>query len=131
MTQTIPWAPPPWAWVLFAGLVLAMLALDLGLGSRQQRALTLRAAAVWSGVWIGLGLLFGLVVLAIYGPAPALTYYTAYLLEKSLSVDNVFVFALIFRELAIPAAHQRRVLSWGILGALALRALFISSASTG
>src|SRR5215207_1897103 len=121
MSQAIHWAPPAWGWGSFAVLVLAMLALDLGLGSRQHRTPTVRAAVLWSGVWIGLGLRFGLVVLAIYGREPALRYYTAYLLEKSLSVDNVFVFALIFRELAIPAAYQRRVLSWGILGALAMR----------
>jgi tellurite resistance protein TerC len=126
MSQPNPWVPPSWAWGLFALLVLAFLALDLGLGSRQRHALSVRAAALWSGVWVGLGLLFGLVVLAISGPAPALTYYTAYLLEKSLSIDNVFVFALIFRELSIPAAYQRRVLSFGVLGALAMRALLIA-----
>jgi tellurite resistance protein TerC len=126
MSQPNPWVPPSWAWGLFALLVLAFLALDLGLGSRQRHALSVRAAALWSGAWIGLGLLFGLVVLAISGPAPALTYYTAYLLEKSLSIDNVFVFALIFRELSIPAAYQRRVLSFGVLGALAMRALLIA-----
>ena len=126
----------PWAWALFGGLVVAMLALDLGLDRRRRRAAPAappasppaparRAAAAWSGAWVGLGLGFALVVLALYGPDPALTYLTAYLLEKSLSVDNVFVFVLIFRELAIPAEYQRRVLYWGILGALASRALLI------
>ena len=126
-----------WVWALFGVLVLVMLALDLGLDSRRRHAAqsglagsppapTMRAAAAWSGAWIGLGLGFGLLVLALYGPAPAVTYFTAYLLEKSLSVDNLFVFVLIFGELAIPAAYQRRVLSWGIFGALAMRGLLIA-----
>jgi tellurite resistance protein TerC len=104
-----------------------MLALDLALDGRARRAApTLRAAALWSAAWVALGVLFGLVVLALYGAAPAVTYYTAYLLEKSLSVDNLFVFALIFGELRIPATYQRRVLSWGIFGALAMRGVLIA-----
>jgi tellurite resistance protein TerC len=128
----------PWLWALFGALVLGMLALDLGLDRRRRRGardgragsprtFTLRTAAAWSGAWIALGLGFGLLVLALHGPTPALTYLTAYLLEKSLSVDNLFVFVLIFGELSIPAAEQRRVLSWGILGALAMRALLIAA----
>jgi tellurite resistance protein TerC len=104
-----------------------MLAVDLGFDGRRRRALTLRAAALWSGAWIALGVLFGLVVFARYGSAAVVTYVTAYLLEKSLSLDNLFVFALIFGQLAIPAEHQRRVLSWGILGALAMRGLLIAA----
>ena len=126
MNPPVAWGPSPWTWSLFASLILALLALDLGLGGHRQRPLTVRGAALWSSAWVGLGLLFGLVVLAIYGPAPTLTYYTAYLLEKALSVDNVFVFAVIFRELAIPADHQRRVLTCGILGALGMRAVLIA-----
>jgi TerC family integral membrane protein len=119
-----------WVWVLFGSLVLAMLALDLGVfGSarREPRELTLRSAGFWSAAWIGLGLSFGLVVLALYGTGPALVYLTAYLLEKSLSVDNIFVFVLIFSQLQIPPAQQRRVLYWGILGALVMRALLIAA----
>ena len=119
----------PWVWGLFGVLVLAMLVLDLGVVQRSRgepREPTLRSTAIWSAAWIGLALAFGLVVLAVYGPAAALTYLTAYLLEKSLSVDNVFVFALIFSELAIPLAYQRRVLLWGIIGALVFRALLIA-----
>jgi tellurite resistance protein TerC len=125
------------AWGLFAVLVLAMLAIDLAFDARERRlavqtdsrvaqSIKLRPAALWSGAWIGLGLLFGLVVLALYGSQAMVTYYTAYVLEKSLSVDNLSVFALIFSELTIPAAYQRRVLYWGILGALATRALLIA-----
>ena len=118
-------ASEPWTWGLFAGLVLAMLALDVGLDHRGRSAPTLRSAAAWSVAWVGLGLGFGLFVLVHYGPAPAVTYFTAYLLEKSLSVDNLFVFTLVFGELAIPAQYQRRVLSWGVYGALVLRGVMI------
>src|SRR4030088_2869866 len=100
------------AWGLFAALVLAMLVIDLAFDTRERRlavrtesrvvqSIKLRSAAWWSGAWIGLGLLFGLVVLALYGWQAMVTYYTAYVLEKSLSVDNLFLFALIFGELAI------------------------------
>jgi tellurite resistance protein TerC len=118
-------APAAWAWGVFAVVVLGMLAVDLGL-DRKRGALTLRAATLWSGAWIALGTLFGLVVFALYDSAAAVTYLTAYLLEKSLSVDNLFVFALIFGQLAIPAERQRRVLSWGILGALVMRGVLIA-----
>src|SRR6266851_2784575 len=94
-----------WVWVLFALMVLALLAVDLGLFRASRRApqeVALRSAAWWSAAWIGLSLVFGLVILVLYGSAPALTYLTAYLLEKSLSVDNVFVFVLIFSELPDP-----------------------------
>ncbi len=119
-----------WAWVLFGTLVLLALALDLELlhGKRdEQRRLTLRAAALRNGAWVALALLFGLGVLAVYGQGAALTYLTAYLLEQSLSIDNVFVFVLIFSELRIPPAQQRSVLLWGVLGALVMRALLIGA----
>lgn len=115
-----------WVWGLFGALVLAMLALDLGTLRRSEGAQSLRSAILWSAAWIGLGLGFGGIVFALYGAEPALLYYTAYALEKSLSVDNIFVFVLIFAELQIPAAEQRRVLYWGVLGALVMRAIFIA-----
>jgi tellurite resistance protein TerC len=118
-----------WVWALFAFLVLAMLALDLAAGRESRgspRVLSVRSATAWSAAWISLGLLFGLLVLALYGTGPALTYVTAYVLEKSLSVDNIFVFVLIFSELRIPPADQRRVLHWGILGALVMRGVLIA-----
>jgi tellurite resistance protein TerC len=128
----------PWVWALFGALVLAMLALDLAFDRRRRQGAedglvgprpgpSLGSAALWSAAWIGLGLAFALVVLALYGPGPALTYLTAYVLEKSLSVDNIFVFVLIFGALAIPAAYQRHVLYWGIIGALAMRAVLIAA----
>jgi tellurite resistance protein TerC len=118
------------AWVLFGILVLAALALDLGfLRSRrdEERELSLRAAAIRNGAWVALSLLFCLGVLAVYGRHAALTYLTAYLLEQSLSIDNVFVFVVIFSELRIPPAQQRSVLLWGVLGALVMRGLLIGA----
>src|SRR5438094_5487205 len=118
----------PWVWAVFGFLVLAMLALDLGLASRGSReASTLRSAALWSGAWIGLAIGFGFVVFALYGVGPAATYFTAYLLEKSLSIDNIFVFVLIFSELRTPPAQQRKVLYWGVLGALIMRGILIAA----
>jgi tellurite resistance protein TerC len=117
-------------WVLFGVLVLSALALDLGLfRSRRggQRELTLREAATRTVAWVGLSFLFGLVVLALYGQRAALTYVTAYLLEQSLSIDNVFVFLLIFSELRVPPAEQRGVLLWGVIGALVMRGLLIGA----
>jgi tellurite resistance protein TerC len=116
-----------WVWALFAFMVLVAIALDLALGSRgASRGPRIRSAALWSAAWIGLAILFGLLVLALYGARPAVTYFTAYLLEKSLSIDNVFVFVLIFSELRTPPAEQRRVLYWGVLGALVMRGVLIA-----
>jgi tellurite resistance protein TerC len=119
-----------WVWVLFAILVLSAMALDLGLlrrSARAQRELSVRAAMLRSAAWVGLALLFGLVVMGLYGPTAGLAYFTAYLLEESLSIDNIFVFVLIFSELRIPPPQQRRVLLWGVLGALFARGLLIGA----
>jgi len=119
-----------WAWALFALLVLSAIAFDLGLlgkERRHQRELGVRAAILRSAAWIGLALLFGLGVAALYGREAGLTYLTAYLLEESLSIDNIFVFVLIFSELQIPAPQQRRVLLWGVLGALVARGVLIGA----
>lgn len=119
-----------WPWALFGVLVLSALALDLGLFKSprgEQRELTLREAAARTIAWAALSFLFGLVVLALYGERAALSYVTAYLLEQSLSIDNVFVFLLIFSELRVPAAQQRGVLLWGVVGALVMRALLIGA----
>ena len=110
--------------------MLASLALDLGLfrrSGREERELTLRSAALRNAGWVALALLFALVVFAAYGHQAALTYVTAYLLEESLSIDNVFVFVVIFSELRIPPARQRGVLLWGVLGALVMRGLLIAA----
>jgi len=118
------------AWALFGLLVLSALAADLGLFRRSrgaEREVTLRGAAIRSTAWIALSLAFAVVVLVLYGQQAALTYLTAYVLEKSLSIDNVFVFLVIFSELRIPPERQRSVLLWGVIGALVMRALLIGA----
>ena len=112
-------------WIGFNLFVLAMLALDLGVFHRKAHAVSLREAATWSGVWIALALAFNFGVWHFLGPQKGVEFLTGYLIEKSLSIDNIFVFAILFAYFAVPAAFQHRVLFWGILGALVLRAVFI------
>ncbi len=119
----------PLAWAGFVALILALLAVDLGVFHRKSHAVGLREAAIWTGVWIGLAALFNLGVYAWYGPERALEFTTGYLLEKALAVDNIFVFVIIFQTFAIPAIYQHRVLFWGVMGALVLRAGFILAGS--
>ncbi len=114
-----------WAWATFTAFVLAMLALDLLVLHRDAREVSMRQAAAWSAVWVVLALGFGAVLLAWRGGATAQAYLTGYLIEKSLSVDNVFVYAVIFSIFGIPARHQHRVLMYGIIGALIMRGAFI------
>jgi tellurite resistance protein TerC len=117
----------PWLWVGFNVFVLGMLALDLGVFHRQAHVVSMREATAWSAVWISLALLFNVGVWHFLGPDKGLEFLTGYLIEKSLSVDNIFVIALIFSFFAVPAEHQHRVLFWGILGALVMRAAFIAA----
>jgi tellurite resistance protein TerC len=115
---------------LYAGftlLVLALLALDLGVFHRKAHEVSLREAITWSGVWVGLALAFNALVWAWFGGAKGLEFLTGYLIEKSLAVDNIFVFVVIFSSLAVPRMYQHRVLFWGIVGALILRAGFIAA----
>lgn len=114
-----------WMWVLFHVVVAVMLAVDLGLFHREAHALSLREATIWSVIWIALALLFNLWIWVAGGPDPALKFLTAYLVEKSLSADNIFVFAVVFSYFGVPPAYQHRVLFWGILGAIVTRATFI------
>jgi TerC family integral membrane protein len=109
-------------WAVFFGLVILLFTIDLLFGSRGTN---LRTAMLWSAIWVGAGLTFGLWILASQGSEAATAYYAAYLLEKSLSVDNIFVFVLIFSELRIPAHQQHRILLLGIVGALLMRAVMI------
>lgn len=119
----------------FAAIVAVMLALDLGVFHRTAHAVTLKEATVWTVIWITIGSLFGLAIYLFWGdlvPATtytngeaALAYFTGYLIEKALAVDNIFVFVLIFGYFSVPAAYQHRVLFWGILGAVAMRAVLI------
>jgi tellurite resistance protein TerC len=116
---------PVWAWVGFGAFVLLMLVLDLFVLHRDAKEISFREAAVLSAFWVALALVFGILVWIWAGPAVAGEYYAGYIIEKALSVDNVFVFALIFAYFAVPVEYQYRVLFWGVLGALALRVIFI------
>ncbi len=115
----------PVLWGAFIILVLAMLAIDLGIFHRRPHEVSLKEAGVWSGVWVGLALAFNLGVYLWFGPERALEFTTGYLIEKALAVDNIFVFVVIFSTFSTPAKYQHRVLFWGVLGALVLRAIFI------
>ncbi|HEY2066802.1 MAG TPA: TerC family protein [Gemmatimonadaceae bacterium] len=114
-----------WFWVGFVAFVLAMLALDLGVFNRTPHVVRAREAAVWTGVWVALALLFATGLTFFAGRQAGLTFLTGYVIEESLSVDNIFVIVLIFQYFAVPAQYQHRVLFWGILGALVMRGLFI------
>ncbi|HEX6309341.1 MAG TPA: TerC family protein [Longimicrobiales bacterium] len=115
-----------WFWVGFNALVLVMLALDLGVFHRRAHEVRLREAAIWSTVWVTLALAICVVIYLIAGGTVALQYLTGYLIEKSLSVDNLFVFITIFTYFGVPARFQHRVLYWGIIGALVMRGVFIA-----
>jgi tellurite resistance protein TerC len=116
-------------WVIFNVFVLGMLALDLLVLHRKAHAVSLREALAWSCVWVSLALLFSLGVYFVRGGEKALEFLTGYVIEWSLSVDNLFVFLVIFSYFAVPPIYQHRVLFWGILGALVLRAIFIATGS--
>jgi tellurite resistance protein TerC len=115
----------PFQWGLFFALILGMLALDLGVFNRREHRVGLREAAFWSVVWTLVGLAFNLWVHQRFGRQVGLEFLTAYIIERSLSFDNLFVFIVIFNYFAVAAEHQHRVLFWGILGALVSRGLFI------
>jgi len=112
-------------WILFNVFVAAMLALDLGVFHRPAQRPTLRQSLVWSGIWISLAALFAVLVLLWQGKTAALEFSTGYVIELSLSADNLFIFLLIFRYFHLPEQEQYRVLFWGIIGAIAMRAAFI------
>jgi tellurite resistance protein TerC len=138
-----------WAWVIFIGFVMAMLALDLGVFHRKSHVIGFKESLGWSAVWISMGLAFSVLVYFAYdrhwfelgnsvdavdkvvntGKLAATKYLTAYVVEKSLSVDNIFVIAMVFSSLAVPARYQHRVLFWGILGALMMRGAMIGLGS--
>ena len=116
----------PALWVGFNVCVLLILAIDLGLFNRKAHAITLREAAIWSAVWVTLSLGFNAWIFLAHGRQPGVEFLTAYLIEQSLSMDNIFVFLLIFRAFGIEPRFQHRVLFWGVLGAIILRGTMIA-----
>jgi tellurite resistance protein TerC len=116
---------PGWMWLVFIGVVTALLVLDLGLLHRHDREIAARDSLKLSAVYIGLGLAFGVWVWMTLGPRAGIEYFTGFAVEKALAMDNVFVIAIIFSYLAIPPRYQHRVLFWGILGVVVLRAIMI------
>ncbi|WP_432526108.1 TerC family protein [Kineococcus mangrovi] len=115
---------PLWAWVALGVVIVVMLAIDL-LGHRGAHVIQFKEAAIWSGVWVTVALIFGGIIFWAYGAEAGTAYTTAWLLEKSLSVDNLFVFALIFGYFKVPREYQHRVLFLGVLGALVFRGIFL------
>jgi tellurite resistance protein TerC len=114
-------------WSGFNIFVLGMLALDLGVFHKKSHTVTVKEALVWTGVWISLSLLFNLFIYYYFNEEKAFEFFTGYLIEKSLSVDNIFVIILIFSYFRVPEEYQHKVLFWGILGALVMRIIFILS----
>ncbi len=117
-------------WIGFTVIVLVLLFLDLGVFHREAREVSRKEAGIWSLVWIGLSLVFNAGIYYTSGSEPALEFLAGYLIEKSLSVDNIFVFLLIFSYFSVPLAYQHRILFWGILGALVMRGIFIAVGAT-
>lgn len=115
-----------WFWILFLGVIGGLLTLDLLVFHRHAHVVTMREAAVWTAVWVSLGLGFGALVFAWRGVTAGTEYLAGYFIEYSLSMDNVFVFAMLFTYFAVPAAYQHRVLFWGVVGAIVLRGIFIA-----
>lgn len=115
-----------WLWIGFNVFVLLMLALDLGVFHRKAHVVTFKESMSWTVIWVSLAMVFNLGVGHYMGDAKALEFFTGYVIEKSLSVDNVFVFALLFSYFAVPAQYQHKVLFWGIIGALIMRAVMIA-----
>ncbi|HYH08008.1 MAG TPA: TerC family protein [Thermoanaerobaculia bacterium] len=112
-------------WVIFSIFVLGMLALDLGVFNRKAHEVRFKEALTWSIVWVALSLVFNGWIYYKFGSQKALEFLTGYVIEKALSVDNIFVFVVLFASFAVPKIYQHRVLFWGVLGAIAMRAIFI------
>ena len=116
-----------WFWVLFNGFVLLMLVLDLALFRREAHEIRVKEALLWTLFWVGLAAVFGVIVRFTEGDQKALEFATGYVIEESLSLDNLFIFLLIFRYFKVPGEQQYRVLFWGIIGALVMRGIFIAA----
>src|SRR5690606_28151476 len=114
-----------WLWTGFNVFILLMLVVDLAVFHRKSHEVKMKEDLIWTGVWIALAMLFNYGIYYYEGKEKALEFLTGYLIEKSLSIDNIFVFILIFSYFNVPSKYQHKVLFWGILGALIMRALFI------
>lgn len=114
-------------WIIFNVFVLAMLALDLGVLNRRSHRIGFREALAWSGIWVALAAAFAVLEFFWHGRAEALQFVTAYVIELSLSIDNLFIFLLIFRYFKVQGEHEHKILFWGIIGALLVRGLFIAA----
>lgn len=121
---------PAWMWLGFLGIVIALLTFDLGVLHRDNREIEVKESLLLSSLYISLGLAFGGLVWWQLGPEPAMNYVTGFVVEKTLALDNVFVIALIFSFFAVPRLYQHRVLFWGILGVIVLRAIMIGVGAT-
>lgn len=117
-------------WLGFSIFLMIMLALDLGVFHKNSHVVEFKEAMIWSGVWIGLALLFNVGIFYYFGKVKGLEFMTGYLIEKSLSIDNVFIIALIFTYFNVPRQYQHRVLFWGVIGALIMRAVLIAVGAT-
>ena len=120
---------PLWVWAAFNLVVLAILAIDLGVFHRKAHKVTVREAAAWTITWITLSLIFNWAIYRFLGPKAGLEFLTGYLIEQALSVDNIFVFVLIFTYFSVPDRYQHRILFWGVLGALLMRGTMIGAGS--
>src|SRR5512134_2610623 len=116
---------PAWIWLAFIGIVVVLLAVDLGVLHRDDHVIEAKESLWLSAAYIGMGLAFGAWVWWYLGPSSGMEYLTGFLIEKTLAIDNVFVIAMIFAFFAVPLKHQHRVLFWGVLGVIVLRAIMI------
>lgn len=116
-------------WICFNIFILLMLALDLGIIQRKTHVISVKEALIWSAIWVVLALLFNIFIYYEFGKTKALEYFTGYLLERSLSIDNIFVFVLLFSYFKVPEKYHHKVLFWGVIGALVLRAALIALGS--
>lgn len=117
-------------WLVFNIIIVIMLALDLGVFNKRAHKITVKEAIVWSSIWISLALLFNVFVFVEFGKTKALQFFTGYVIEYSLSIDNIFVFILVFTYFSVNPQYQHKILFWGILGALVMRGIFIFAGIT-
>lgn len=123
---TIPGVDPLWMWLGFIALILILLEIDIGIFNKKDHVIGIREAFAWTAFWIFLALVFNAWIWWQFGSDPGLEFFTGYIIEKSLSMDNLFVFLLIFTAFNIPREYQHRILFWGILGAIVMRGIFIA-----